>query len=319
MHRLFLFSPILGSTVASDNGGLINDISGGVGEISRAINDYGIAIVIMAVFFVIFLLLMVLILRNNAKMMDQLMKSQNSHNTIEQDVISKLVDNALEAKDNKEKSELSSMIDEVKNSIQSLENKVANNDSSNEQKEDYHKDLVGAYIDINMAFKDISRKTLNLLKCDRIAIYVFHNGNKSMLGLPFFKMSCIHEWTTHGTNTLRGKSHIDMPLHLFNDFIEDLWNNGVYKSDSIEKSAQIDHSINEFVAFSNTKSLYMIAIKTEYDAMSGFVVAEFSEEDKFEQDEARDKEVRSIIDDMIIKVTPIVSNKYIYRGRSGNE
>jgi hypothetical protein len=293
-------------------------MTNGVEGISKAINDYGIAIVIMAVFFIVFLLVMVIILRNNAKMMDQLMKNQNNH--IDQDIINRLVDNALENKDDKEKDQLVSMVTEVKQSLKSLETKVQNTDGSDVDKpEDYHKDLVGAYIDINMAFKDISRKTLNLLKCERIAIYVFHNGNTSMLGLPFFKMSCIHEWTTHGNNTLRGKSHVDMPLHLFNDFIEDLWNSGIYRSDSIDKSAEVDHSIKDFIAFSNTKSLYMISIKTDYGAMSGFVVAEFASEEKFTEDETRDNQVRTIIEDMIEKVAPIVSNKYIYRGKNNNE
>lgn len=308
------YTQLLSSTLTSTG---IGDITDGVGSISEAIHKYGIAIVVMAVFFVIFLLLMILLLRNNARMMDQMMKSQDTHNTIDQDIINKLVDNALAGKDNKEKAEITGMVNELKNSLHNLENTINNNNNSHDSpEEDYHKDLVGAYIDINMAFKDISRSTLVDLGCDRIAIYIFHNGNKSMMGLPFFKMSCIHEWTTYGSNTLRGKSHTDMPLHMFYDFIENLWNTGFYKTEDVEKAILIDHSIKEFTAFSNTKSLYIIAIKNDSNVITGFVVAEFNNIETFDRNPARDKEVRDLMNNMILKISPIVCNQYIYRSPS---
>ena len=317
MFRGFLQPLLLLLTTSSTekNVSTIGDVTDSVTDLSEAISNYGVAVVIMAVFFVIFIILIILLLRSNAKMMDQIISNNNTNNQLDQKIINKFVDNALDAKGLGSDSTtiIQTLSNELKESIQPLEKRIneLNGDNKNN---DYHKDLVGAYIDINMAFKDISRVTLTNLACDRVGIYIFHNGNKSMHGLPFFKMSCIHEWTSYGNSTLRGKSHMDMPLHLFNDFIENLYQSGVYKAENIENAIYLDPSIKEFVAFSNTKALYLVAIKDNENTLTGFVAAEFSEIDTFEHDRDRDEYVRNIIDNMVSKVAPIVGNKYIYRG-----
>lgn len=315
-----MFSVLLSATTTvteTDNIDAITNVgemTDGVTNIAKAISEYGPLVVLMAVFLVIFLALVVLVLRSNSKMMTQIMNRQRTSDELDQKIINKFVENALATQKTNHDTEVKELVEEIKEAIKlrdaSEEHRDPNTDSSNN---DYHKDLVGAYIDVNMAFKDASRSALNALHCDRIAIYVFHNGNKSMHGLPFFKMSCVHEWTTHGSNTLRGKSHTDMPLHLFNDFIENLWKYGVYKTEDVQKSIHEDPSLKEFIAFSNTESLYMVSIKDDEGALSGFVVAEFEQIEHFECDDRRDTQIRHIIDTMIDRVGPIVTHQYIYR------
>ena len=317
-----MFSVLLSATTTvteTDNIDAITNVgemTDGVTNIAKAISEYGPLVVLMAVFLVIFLALVVLVLRSNSKMMTQIMNRQRTSDELDQKIINKFVENALATQKTNHDTEVKELVEEIKEAIKlrdaSEEHRDPNNDNSNN---DYHKDLVGAYIDVNMAFKDASRSALNALHCDRVAIYVFHNGNKSMHGLPFFKMSCVHEWTTHGSNTLRGKSHTDMPLHLFNDFIENLWKCGVYKAEDVQKSIHEDPSLKEFIAFSNTESLYMVSIKDDEGALSGFVVAEFEQIEHFECDDRRDTQIRHIIDTMIDRVGPIVTHQYIYRGK----
>jgi len=291
----------------------VGDASDAVVSISKAISEYGPLIVIMAVFVIVFVLMAILILRNNAKMMNQLMTDKETAESNNQQMIEKFVTAALENHGvSSNNTNVEDLIKDMKKSVDEL-----NNQKKKEEKEDdpddYHKDIVGAYIDVNMAFKDASRKTLSILDCQRVGIYVFHNGNNSLHGLPFFKMSCIHEWTTRGCNTLRGKSHIDMPLHLFNDFIEDLYNHGIYKSQDVSKGKEEDPSLEEFIEFSHTKALYMIAIKDADGVLVGFVIAEFENVDNFEQDEARDKFIRENLNAMVFNVSPFVANKYVFR------
>ena len=315
-----MFSVLLSATTTvteTDNIDAITNVgemTDGITNIAKAISEYGPLVVLMAVFLVIFLALVVLVLRSNSKMMTQIMNRQRTSDELDQKIINKFVENALATQKTNHDTEVKELVEEIKEAIKlrdaSEEHRDPNNDNSNN---DYHKDLVGAYIDVNMAFKDASRSALNALHCDRVAIYVFHNGNKSMHGLPFFKMSCVHEWTTHGSNTLRGKSHTDMPLHLFNDFIENLWKCGVYKAEDVQKSIHEDPSLKEFIAFSNTESLYMVSIKDDEGALSGFVVAEFEQIEHFECDDRRDTQIRHIIDTMIDRVGPIVTHQYIYR------
>lgn len=292
----------------------ISNAANGVINISEAISKYGVAIVILAVFFVVFMILIVLMLYSNTRMINSIMSNNANSSKQDQEIISKFVDSTLEAKGISGKNEIvNTLTHELDERLHPIEEALKKNNEDSEKKDDYHKDLVGAYIDINMAFKNISRTTMNQLGCDRIAIYIFHNGNKSMYGLPFFKMSCIHEWTSLGNNTLRGRSHMDMPLHLFNDFIENLHKYGVYKAENIEVAKQKDPSIEGFVSYSNTKSLYLVAIKNDDGIISGFVATEFDHIDTFEKDDKRDTDIRCIIDNMISKIAPIVSNPYICR------
>lgn len=296
----------------------INNVASGVKDISEAIYNYGIAIVVIGVFFVIFMIMTIIMLFNNIRMSKHTMDSKERSDMQREEVITKLINNALEAKNADVSSTISKEIKDtltpISKQLEELSSEVHRKDNHKEENEDdYHKDIVGAYIDISMAFKDISRKTINELNCDRIAIYVFHNGNNSIYGLPFFKMSCIHEWTKHGAHTLRGKSHVDIPLHLFDDFVENLYKYGVYKSENIENAIIEDPSIKDFLALSDTKSLYLVAVKNTDDALVGFVAAEFSDVETFESDPERDAHIAHILDHMISNIAPIIGNKYIYR------
>lgn len=292
----------------------IGNAAEGVVNISEAISKYGIAIVIMAVFFVIFMILIIIMLYSNTRMINTIMNSNAANNKQDQEIISKFVDSTLESQGIGASSNIvDTLTHALDDRIRPIEEALKHGNNGEEKKEDYHKDLVGAYIDINMAFKNISRTTMNQLNCDRIAIYVFHNGNKSMYGLPFFKMSCIHEWTSLGNNTLRGKSHMDMPLHLFNDFIENIHKYGIYKAENINAAKERDPSIEGFTSYSNTKAIYLIAIKNDDGIISGFVSIEFDHIDTFEQDDKRDMDIRCIADNMVSKIAPIVSNPYIFK------
>lgn len=279
-----------------------------VDKMSKAIIEYGPLVVLLSIFFLIFIILIVVILRSNHRLTTQIMNRNNTNGNLEEEVIKKFVNGAL--------SELTKDQDiegAIARQLKPLEDAISHMNHEHDDENDYHRDLVGAYIDVNMAFKDASRTALKDLKCDRVGIYIFHNGNESMLGLPFFKMSCIHEWTSTGTNTLRGKSHSSMPLHLFNDFIEDLWRDGVYKSENVDETIKTDPSIKEFISFSKTKSLYIMAIKNDSDAITGFVVAEFDNIETFEHNETRDSEINTILVEMIRKISPIVSNRYVFK------
>lgn len=300
----------------------IDKVSGGVKNISEAIYNYGIAIVVMGVFFVLFLILIIIMLFNNIRMSKQIMDVNADTDKQREEVINKLIDNAIEAKDTNMSTviakEIHKSLSPISKQLEELSSEVYKKDNYHNQtdtEEDYHKDIVGAYIDISMAFKDISRKTLTELDCDRIAIYVFHNGNTSIYGLPFFKMSCIHEWTKHGAHTLRGKSHADIPLHLFDDFIENLYKHGVYKSENINNVVEEDTSIKDFLALSDTKAMYLVAVNNTDDALVGFIAAEFADIESFESNPIRDKYIKQVIDHMVANIAPIIGNKYIYRKR----
>lgn len=321
-----------------DNIGEIGDITDGVTNIAGAISDYGPLIVIMAVFIVIVLLLFVFMLRSNAKMMSSMNKRIEDKDKLDQEIITKFLEDALNKQSqinnqaqnsnavmSRHPDDVKAVIEAVKETIKPIANEIEelNEDfhkhtaeersfiDKHKRDEEYHHDLVGAYIDVNMAFKDASRKTLMKINCSRLAIYVFHNGNNSIHGLPFFKISCIHEWTNRGSATLRGKYHTDMPLHVFNDFIQDLYSEGIYKAADIREIAKEDPSIELFTSYSKTESAYMIAIRDDNGKLAGFIVAEFENRDTFDVDPDRDHYIYNALVEMNAKVSPAVANHYI--------
>lgn len=285
----------------------VDGMIGGVTRLSGLMSNYGILIVVISAVLIILFVSILCLLISNSRMISNIMKMNNINNSTVINNLDKFTNSSTNA-DNVEKKKL---VKEFKKNIKPI-NQVKDL-KNNSSQEDYHKNIVGAYINVSMAFKDASRAALNKIGCDRVAIYTFHNGNASMYGLPFFKMSCIHEWTKTGVNTLRGKSHTDLPLHLFSDFIEDLWKNGKYISEDIEKSQAIDHSIKEFIAYSETKALYIKAVKNFDDIIIGFIIAEFDHTETFESDQRRHDEIEKAIDEMSLKVSPILGSEYVYK------
>lgn len=286
----------------------VDSMIGGVTSLSGLMSNYGILIVVISAVLIILFVSILCLLISNSRMISNIMKMSNINNSTVINNLDKFTNSSINA-DNVEKKK---SVKEFKKNIKPI-NQGKDLKNKNSFQEDYHKNIVGAYINVSMAFKDASRAVLNKIGCDRVAIYTFHNGNVSMYGLPFFKMSCIHEWTKTGVNTLRGKSHTDLPLHLFSDFIEDLWKNGKYISEDIEKSQAIDHSIKEFIAYSETKALYITAVKNFDDIIVGFIIAEFDHAETFESDQKRHDEIEEAMDDMSLKVSPILGSEYVYK------
>lgn len=306
------------------------DVTEPVNKFAYMIEHYGALIVMLAVILCIFVIVIIAMLRSHSKLMNQVIKDHGGkEHSLEGNILLKLAD-ALINHHKTTKSETATLdkpkdvnemtdeelLESVKEMLSNASAKPAEHSRKREEMqindESYHHDLLGAFIDVHAVLKDASRETLRELRCSRVAIYVFHNGNKSMFGLPFFKMSCVHEWGLTGANTPRSRAHTDLPLHLFNDFIEDLWRYGYYKAQNVDIAIQKDNSIREFVAYSDTKALYFAAIKDKDGIISGFVVAEFDEFDTFESDENRDNFVKGALDRMAIQVQPIIGSPYVY-------
>ena len=335
------FKLLLTSTGAD----VITDIASGTANsaegltgIAKALHDYGPLIVIFSVFILLFLGMALMILRSNSKLMDRVLNKNETSENLDQAVMQKFVEAALDKYTNSgnnssnpntaaiAKIESDKIVSQLNNELQKATKQLAddihginrhNNDSSkqNEEENDYHKDIVGAYIDVNIAFKDASRHCLNSINASRIGIYVFHNGNSSICGLPFFKFSCVHEWTSNGSGTIRGKYHTDIPLQYFNDFIEDLWKNGVYKTTNIDKAIKDDPSLEEFIVYSHINALYIIGVYDVNDKLAGFIIAEFDHEEDFDTNESRDRVISDSLKEMSGKISPIIGHHYIYRGR----
>lgn len=284
---------------------IINDISDGTVNISKAMSEYGPIIVILSSFLFLFSIITVSMIIIAYKMIKKNIDRQNTTETQNRNIINEIIEKALKNNDSSSKKvdEINTELHKIHEMINILKNEKSNKQESN-------KDIVGAFIDTEMILKDYSKELYNNIKCNRIAIYVFHNGNKSTHGLPFFKMSCIHEYTKYGTNTTRGVNHINMPLHLY-DFIENLWTQKVYKISNIEKYLEEtnDSSLKDFIAFSSANAIYMIPIYANNETMAGFACIEFETAYAFGTNDNHDTMIENSIESFAQKVSPIISVK----------
>lgn len=236
------------STTAADNNMSVSDAVDGVVNISEAIANHGITLVICAFFLLFSLFMLFMFIKLTNKMINTFIKRMESEKSQNDEIINKVLEKFLE-EDSKKKAE-----------------------EEAEAKE--HKDLVGLHTKHVTIFKAETQKVINKLRCNRVAVYVFHNGNRACFGFPFIKISCVFEDTLTGMMTLRGRTHLNMPLHLFNDMVKNLYDNTDFAGNLDEVEIQ-DSSIKEFLDGSDSKSIFIRGIRNIDDKLAGFTVCEF--------------------------------------------
>lgn len=237
-----------------------------INQLSESIVKYGFSVVIESVAIAIFICIILVMMRNHKKQMDQ----------------------TLESNDNMIKS------------IVEQNNELVNNLTKRIKKdEEEHAKIVETYLDINVGLRSICKNIMNKINADRVAVYVFHNGNKSAHGLPFFKLSCIGEWAKQ-KNIINRRSQSDIPLYLFSEVVEELYKNGkVFIKNSSE---------NENVSIIGTpdgKSMSIYSILDEYENLAGFTLLEFDSIMDFDNEKVLHK-IKNIMDDISKTISDII-------------
>lgn len=289
MHSVFALA------LASTGEINIEDTSNAVINFAEIINKYGELAVILAVFLICFVGLLVIMIRNNRKFLNQLVESNNSNQSNNQELVNKIVEACIDQLDMRNRTSTKEVIEEV-----------------NKKEEDSHKSVVSVYINANLAFKDASRIAMSNIKCQRVAIYLFHNGNSTPYGYPFAKMSCVHEWTMKGTSTVRGHDQVDVPLYAFVNIVEELAENGELAIGNIYDYSVVnnDEHILQFISGSNTHSIFMLAIKNADGCLAAFTVAEFKDAQDFSTGDSYNK-IKSTLKTMNENIYSIViSNEF---------
>lgn len=229
---------------------------------AQMIADYGPTVVILAVFLSLFVFIVLALLKKSLKSNEE-EKEQNYR-----DDMAKVVDEIV-----------SHLLPE----LQSIPAKTeeGNNDTGQLPVPNSTKSLVEETVKTAIIFKNVSKTALTSLDCQRIAIYVFHNGTKAISGYPFIKFSCIYEYTNHNVEaTIRGRNHKDVIIYEYSDLVNTLITDNEYVCSNIDNIDSQDQIV-KFIAGSDVKSIYMRAIKSEDDDIIGFTVAEFSNYEDF--------------------------------------
>ena len=280
------------TTVNSTSSEVTDNISGTinqVGDTAKLLDQYGPTIVILSVFLVLFIGLLIFILRSNHKMNKEMLKSQQAASQANQKM-------------------MQDMFDTFKSLVVKDRDIDDDNEDDNEDKPKKKK-IVSAYIDSSLAFKDASRIAIGKIKCDRIAIYLFHNGNHTPYGYPFAKMSCVHEWTLRGSNTVRGINHVNIPLYAFSTIVESLVKDGEFVVGNIYEHGIIsaDEQVFQFISGSTIRALFALGIKDKDGDLAAFTIAEFKDSQDFSNEEVY-KTIKDALTTMNESIYSIVVN-----------
>ena len=280
-------------TLSSESGtsSTVSNPANDITNVAGAINEYGILVVIAGAFIVFTVLILVLFLHMNNTMIKTITKQIDKNNEHNGDLANQLVDYVIKEDKNDKSKEPEPVKEEPK--------------KKDPEPPKHGKDLVKLFINRETVFKSASKIVFDELKCSRIGIYVFHNGNETPYGLPFIKMSCIFDQGMNGIKTQRGLTHINLPLHYFNDMIEALYNNNEYYC-NIDATDEED-CIRSFAAGSNSKAGFCMAIGND-DTILGFISCEFAHTIDFGNNDDVEK-IRSVLHDMAMSIKYIIVNR----------
>ena len=270
----------------------VNTIEGGetveaISGVSKLVHEYGSEIVIISVFILLLIAFCIFILKMVNKMFNEISSGTKNGNNFNQEIITKILDDYLEKKNQNDKKEKHDEIENKQNTLVS-----------------------GSSI-ASMTMNDASRIVMGKIHCDRIGVYVFHNGNKTQFGFPFVRMSCVNEFTMKGmSTTIRGLSHSGLPLHAFSNIVRCLIDNGEYIIGNVYDHGLVsgDEQIIKFISGSPIQYIFALAINDDRENIAAFTVAEFREAQNFSDHDFYDK-VKNSLEIMNESIRSIVISK----------
>lgn len=255
------------------------------GAVSNLLNEHGPGITITAIIIILFIGLLLYIINSHKRMINKLLEEQQEKEEKNDKLLEQLI-----AQTNQ-----TSVKDIIKSEL------------NNEKRS--HQNIISVYINSNTAFHSSAIDVVEKIKCSRIAIYLFHNGNSTPFGYPFAKMTCVYEYTIKNTHsTIRGQAHNDLPLYVFSDLVNSLATTGEYIIEDCKKELEYKNSqLSYFLNGEPMGSLYAMTINDDNDIPSAFTILEFKEIQNFNDNEFLTL-IRTSLHDMNTSIRHIIIN-----------
>lgn len=244
-----LISTAAEATSEGGSGDMLNTAA--VEQMAEIMNHYGIFTVILAGFLLIVLVLISYLVFNDRRRSKAMMDMLN-HQTAE-----------LEKRDMRD---------------QEFIERLAFDQTEKEKEEQTEKNLVPIFIRLNLVLKEECRILQEQLNCNRVGIYVYHNGSKSLSGVPFFKTTCISEWLTKKL-LVRTKlhEHTDVPLGMFYNLVTGLFVDEYFvikNRDDIKETEPVSY---DRLCQLGSRASVLISIKSKDDVVIGGIAIEFND------------------------------------------
>lgn len=137
-------------------------------------------------------------------------------------------------------------------------------------------------VQYNFYLRDLIKHTLESLKASRIMIVLYHNGEHSIGGYSFSKMSCVQEVVSSKANS-RGqlippviKDFISIPVSAFSYITKNLFEKGAFTINNISALRDTNNSTYEELKKHKAKSAKFYPLVDYEDHIFGFVCFEFT-------------------------------------------
>lgn len=140
------------------------------------------------------------------------------------------------------------------------------------------KNIVEVFYKINTHIKTECEKFQEKTDCDRIGVYVFHNGTSASHGMPFFKTTCVCEYIKRGSGiTPHIKDSTNIPITIYDDIVEKLYTEGgvVTVRNSVEGAF---HSDSFFLDKDKAATAIFTVVFDSSNSIMGFILGEYHAE-----------------------------------------
>lgn len=124
------------------------------------------------------------------------------------------------------------------------------------------------------------RYLLQQTKADRVALYVFHNGQRMLNGGHFLKMSCLNEYTLTEKYQFTRK-HKDTPIAQFSEICKALLDHGCWYC--IDTRTLSEANLKSWVQEYGYKSVFIKAVFSTHGKVIGLATTEYIEDYVFEE------------------------------------
>jgi len=190
-----------------------------------------------------------------------------------------------------------------KNLMNAIAETISRNNRQNTNPAQTHQqELLSTFDKIRQITRDDLFSTLNSTSACRIALYLLHNGTKSINGISFLKISCIGERTLAGSG-IREQiiNHTNMPINIFDNMLEKLIENGRYLIINDEETMLTARS--QFISHSKIQYSQAVAIYDNSNNIIGFILGEYDSIYTKENSDIEYKDLKMLAQ----KISPILT------------
>lgn len=134
-------------------------------------------------------------------------------------------------------------------------------------------DIFTSSIEIEKAIDEQLKYTCGITKCDRSAVYVFHNGTKTLSGSHLLKFSCLTEYANIYQHCANGK-HQNIAIGQIKDVCNCFLNNKPFSSWNVSEMRDSSYT-KEWLLAQKVKSTVASPIYGRTGSVIGFVVCDY--------------------------------------------